>query len=81
MANFDRQPLHRRRDDAERREEGGVTVARNDLRRDRLDREAELLGDMLLDARIDIGESADGAGDGAGRDLLARGDEALARSG
>ena len=41
-------------------------------------RQAELVRDMLLDARIDVGEGADGAGDGAGGDLGARGDEALA---
>ena len=38
----------------------------------------ELLGDMLFDARVDIGEGADRAGDGAGRDLLARRDQARA---
>ena len=32
--------------------------------------EAQLLGDMLLDARVDVGEGADGAGNGAGGDLL-----------
>ena len=34
------------------------------------------LGDMRLDPRIDLRERADRAGDGAGRDLLARGDQA-----
>jgi len=38
----------------------------------RLDREAQFLRDMLLDARIDIGEGADRAGNRAGRDFLAR---------
>ena len=38
-------------------------------------------GDMRLDARIDLGEGADRAGDRAGRDLLARGDQALAGAG
>ena len=75
MADFGGQPLDRRGDDAERREIHGVAVARDDLGRDRLDREAHRLGDMLFDARIDVGEGADRAGDGAGRDLLARGDE------
>ena len=35
-------------------------------------------GDVLLDARVDVGEGADGAGDGAGGDLLAGRDEARA---
>ncbi len=34
-------------------------------------------GDVLLDRRVDVGEGADGAGDGAGGDLGAGGDEAL----
>ncbi len=58
-----------------------VAVARDDLRRDRLGREAHLLGDMRLDARIDVGEGADRAGDRAGRDLLARRDQALLGAG
>ncbi len=58
---------------AKRREIDGVAVARDDLGRDRLGHEAELLRDMLLDGGIDIGEGADRAGNGAGRDLgLAR---------
>ena len=40
--------------------------------------EAELGGDMLLDFRRDIGERADGAGDRASRDIVARRDQALA---
>ena len=54
-----------------------MAVARDHLGRDRLDREAQLLRDMLFDARIDVGEGADGAGDRAGRDFLARRDQAL----
>ena len=30
-----------------------------------------LLGDVCLDARVDVGEGADRAGDGAGGDLVA----------
>ena len=41
-------------------------IARDDLRRDRLWRQAELLADMFLDARIDVGEGADGTRDRAG---------------
>ena len=43
-------------------------------------RKAHRLGDMRFDARIDLREGADRAGNGAGRDLLARGDEPLARA-
>ena len=78
VADLGGEPLDRRGDDAERREIHGVAVARDDLRRDRLDREAHRLGDMCFDARVDLREGADRAGDGAGRDLLARGDEAFA---
>jgi hypothetical protein len=74
----DGEALHRRGDDAERREEHRVAVARDHLGRDRLRHEAHRFRDMFFDARIDLREGADGAGDGAGRDFLARGDEALA---
>src|SRR5690606_16993754 len=46
-----------------------VTVARDDLGRDRLDGETHFLRHMRLDGRIDAGERADRAGDGAGGDL------------
>ena len=49
-----------------------MAVARDDLGGDGLRRQPERARDMRLDARIDIGEGADGAGDGAGRDLVAR---------
>ena len=39
------------------------------------------LGDMGLHARVDLREGADGAGNGAGRDLLAGGDQPLAGAG
>src|SRR5262245_55458087 len=81
MAEFGGETLDRRRDQRQRREERGVPVARDDLRRDRLRHEAELRGDVLLDARVDVGEGADRAQYRAGRDLLARGDEALAVTG
>ncbi len=55
-----------------------MPVARDHLGRDRLGREAELLCDMRFDARVDIGEGADRAGDLAGRHLPARGNQALA---
>ena len=56
---------------AEGREIHRVAVARDDLRRDRLDGEAELGGNVRFDLRVDIGECADSAGDGTGRDFLA----------
>ena len=39
------------------------------------DAQAQLLRDMLFDARVDVGEGADRAGDRAGGDLLARRDQ------
>ena len=54
MADFGGEPFDRRGDDAERGEEHGVAVARDDLGRDRLDGEAHRLGDMRFDARIDL---------------------------
>ena len=72
VADFDRQPLDGAGDDAENREIHGVAVARDDLGRDRLRRQAELCRDMGLDPRIDGREAADRAGDGAGRDLRPR---------
>ena len=41
--------------------------------RDRLGRQAQHLADMLLDARVDVGEGADRAGNRAGGDLGPRG--------
>ena len=81
MADFDGDPFDGRGDDAERREEHGVAVARNDLGRDRLGLQAHFRRDMFFDARIDIGESADRAGNGAGGDFFAGGDEAGAAAG
>ena len=78
MANFDGEPLDRRRHHAERRKKRGVTVARDHLRRDRLRGQAHLARDVFLDARIDIGERADRAGNRAGRDFRARGDQPAA---
>ena len=81
MADFRGEALDAGGDDGERREKRRVTVARDHLRRNRLHREAEFFRDMFLDARVDIGEGADGAGNRANRDLLARGDQPLARAG
>ena len=78
MADLDGDALHGRGDHGERREERGVAVARDHLGRDRLDCESELLRDVFLDARVDVGEGADRARDGAGRDLAPRRDQPLA---
>ena len=81
MPDLGRQPLHRGRDHAERREEHRMAVARNDLRRGGLDGKAELFGDMGFDARIDVRIGADGAGNRAGRDLFPCMHETLAGAG
>jgi len=49
--------------------------------RHRLDPQPHRLGNMLFDARIDLRERADGAGDLAGRNLVPRCLDALARAG
>src|SRR5579885_1865913 len=72
MADLERKPLDGARDHRERGEVERVPVARDDLRRDRLRREPEPRRDMRLDLGPDIGEGADRAGDGAGRDLVPR---------
>ncbi len=58
-----------------------MTVARDDLGGDWLGHEAELFADMFFDPRIDIGKGADGAGNGAGSDFGAGGDETGAVAG
>ena len=81
MTDFDREPFDRRRHDGERRKKRRVAVARNDLRRDRLDGQSHLMRHMVFDARINIGESADGARNRAGRNFLSRFNEPRARAG
>jgi hypothetical protein len=78
VANLDCQPLDRRGDDAKRRKERGVAVARDDLGRNRLGRQAEFASDMGLDFGRDVGERADRARNRAGRDFIARRDQPLA---
>jgi hypothetical protein len=55
-----------------------VAVAGDDLGRNRLDAKPHGLGDVLFHTRIDLREGADRTGNGAGRDLLARGDKSFA---
>ena len=58
-----------------------MAIARDDLGRDGFDGEAELFRDMFFDARVDIGEGADRARNGAGRDFGAGGDQARLAAG
>ena len=55
----------------------GMPVALDNLRGDRRGLEAELFADVFLDARIKMRVRADGAGELAHRDLLARLDQSL----
>ena len=55
-----------------------MAVAWDDLARNRLDAQAQLIGDVRLDRRIDIGEGADGARNRAGPDFRAGGLQAFA---
>ena len=81
VADFGSETLNRGGDNTKRREEHRVPVARDHLCRDRLDSETHGLGDMRFDARVDLREGADCAGNGAGRDFLACGNQALFRAG
>jgi hypothetical protein len=76
MADFGGNALDRGGDDAERGEIHRMAVTRDHLGRDRLGGQAHGLCNMLFHARIDVGEGADGAGDGAGGDFGAGIDEA-----
>jgi len=78
VADLGGEVLHRRGDDAERGEERRVAVARDDLGRDGFRLEPQHLGDMRLDPGIDGGIGADRAGDGAGGDLGAGGQQPVA---
>jgi hypothetical protein len=78
VADLHREVLHGGGDHRQRREVGGVPVARDHLGRDRLGDQAHLLGHVGFDARIDVGEGADRPGDGAGRHLEARHRQSLA---
>ena len=53
-----------------------MTVARDDLRGNRLGFEPHGFGDMLFNTRIDVGEGADRAGNGAGGDFFPCRDQA-----
>ena len=70
MPDLGREPLDRARHHGKRGEIGGMAIARHDLRGDRLGPKPELFGHVIFDARIDMGEGADRARDGAGSDLV-----------
>ncbi len=70
-ANLQRKFLERRRRDGERRQQLGVPIALDDLRRDRRGLEPEPLAHGLLDGRIEMRKRADGAGNLADTDDLA----------
>ena len=73
--------FNRRCDHGQRGEIHGVAVARDHLGGDRLGPQPHGAGDVILDARVDIGESADGAGERRGGDFLAGGSETAAGAG
>ena len=77
MADLGRKPFRRRGDDGERRKVHGVTVARDDLGRDRLRRQPHLLGHVGFNAWIDAGVGSNRARNRAGGHLLTRGNHAL----
>ena len=72
MAHFGGQPFDAAGDHAQRGKEHGVAVARDDLGGNRLNRQAQLLRHIFLNLRIDIGEGADRARNGASGDIGAR---------
>src|SRR6185369_16039408 len=66
VADLDGEAFDRAGDDAERGEEHRVAIARDNLGADRLGAQPQLFGDIFLHRRIDVGEGADRAGNGAG---------------
>ena len=81
MPDLGGEPFDRACHHGQRGEVSGVAVARHDLGGNRLDAEAELLRHIGFHLRIDMGEGADRAGDGAGGDLLAGLHQPFARAG
>jgi hypothetical protein len=55
-----------------------MAIPRDDLRGNRLDLQAQLFRNMGFDLRVDIGEGADGARNGAGGNFFAGNQEARA---
>ena len=77
MADLDRDPLQRPAQDRERREQLGVAVAADDLGRRRVRGQSQPVEHVPLDRGADVGVRADGAGDRADADALARAGQAL----
>jgi hypothetical protein len=77
VTDFSGEALDRSRHNPQNRKVHGMPIARNDLRRDRLDGKAERLRNMRFDAWIDLREGAHCTGNGAGRHFAARANEAL----
>mmetsp|Transcript_2583 Transcript_2583/g.4401 ORF Transcript_2583/g.4401 Transcript_2583/m.4401 type:complete len:326 (-) Transcript_2583:326-1303(-) len=73
VANFHGHVLNGTGDHAEGGKEGRMAVAGNDLRADRFGDQPQLVANMVLDCRIDIGEGAHRAGNGACGNLGAGG--------
>ena len=71
-ADLERELLERRGGDGERRQQLGVAVALDDLRRDRRGLEAEPRADRRFDRRVEVRERADGPGELADVDRGAR---------
>ena len=63
VADLDREAVEAAGEHGERREQGRVAIARDDLRGGGLDVEAEALERDRLDARVDVPVRADGAGE------------------
>ena len=76
-ANLERELLERRGGDGQRRQQLGVTIALDDLRRDRRRLQTKPLAHRLLDRRIEMRKRADRAGDFADADRLASAAHAL----
>ncbi len=78
VPDLERERVERGGDDGERREQLGVTVALEDLRRARRRLEAEPLARDPLELRVGRGVRSDGAGELADADPLERASDALA---
>ena len=78
VADLERERVERRREDGERGEQLGVTVALEDLRRDRRRLESEALARDPLELRVGCRVGADGARELADAQLLERTSEASA---
>ncbi len=81
MADIGRETLDARGQDAERRDVGRMTIARDDLRRGRFGPESEGVERFGLDARREVCVGPDGAGDLTDGNFVARHLEPLSPAG